>query len=563
MSWWPFGRENKSASIQEPEIFSDPITDVELGQLASSEETVAFANVEPLIAEDPRKSEIDALVNGIDASGVDDRLEYLKSEEPLREMAERSAYADSQMKALRKRFFERIQAKAEAKNLEEANGEAFARLVIELTDHGLIEDWFKKTCVEYYEEQTIPFVLDLTEGHTLGVTLSDAVEQRGNAKTDLNQRYGSKTIRAAAEAVECKFFEDLNRLINFFDDREVSILPNFRRVLATATNKYGDPDYSTFYDEVSEFCEYASKDTDLSALSYYVQLTIIGDYIIHRIEGLKEVEVTEDQIPVDGFEFEVWCAEQIQRQGWQIEATPKSGDQGVDIVVRRDGFTVAVQCKRYSSPIGNAAVQEVHSGRTFVSAKGAIVVGTGGFTKAARSIAAISKVELLDALDIANFSEIFGFKSQAAKLGDQQLFSAESYGQCEIIKSVFFGMKLTRDEATTGPLSDVLEVLKTSFDPVTGRGSTRLTGVQVAGILLYSSAVYVSAGIRLNQETRDHFANQDDMNKLLLTDPEVIELMWYQFYDAAHMEQILEAFKGYVSQFGVHQTPFAFLSEFE
>ena len=566
MSWWPFGKQKNGETKEESQAtaIALPRQDIEETPSVITEMDYHEAlAVEAIFEDDPRKAEIDALVALIENSDIHDRLEYVKAEKPLRNIAENSAYADKEMKALRKRFFERLQAKADAANLTKANEAVVASLVRELTDHSLIEDWFENTAIEVYGEQTVSLVLDLREGRALCAPLADALERRGIAKTGYAQRYGSQKIRSAAEIIEREFFEASKRLFAFFEKREASILPGFRRALATATNKFGDSDYTTYISEITEFCDYAAQNIDLSVLSPYIRQRIMGMYIIYRIEELKETEITEEQIPVDGFEFEVWCAEQIQRQGWQIEATPKSGDQGVDIVVRRDGLTVAVQCKRYTSPVGNAAVQEVHAGRTYIGAKGAIVVGTGGFTKAARNIAAISKVELLDAMDIARFSEVFGLKSHAAKPGDHSMFAADSYGQCEIIKSIYFGMKSTLTESLNEIIKpDTLEIFKSSFDATSGKGSAMLTGLQVAQLLAYSSIIYTGK-IKLTREIREHFANQNDINTLLISDPAVVELMWYQFYDASHMEQIFEAFKNYVLQFGVHQITFAFLNEFE
>jgi hypothetical protein len=566
MSWWLFGKQKNVTTEDASRVTASvhPRQEVEQAPTVINEMACSdTALVEQIIEDDCRKAEIDALVALIESCNIQDRLDYVKAEKPLRGIAENSTYADNKMKELRKRLFERLKAKTDAEEQAQANEKEFANLLDELTDHKLIEDWFDNTVIESYDEQTVSLVVDIREGRALRTPLANVIEVLGNAKTGYAQRYGSQKIRNAAEIIERDFFKATNRLIKFFEDREGTVLPRFRRELALATNKFGDSDYADYFSEVTEFCDYAAQNTDLSVLSPYIRRRMMGMFILFRIEELKDAEITEERIPVDGYEFEVWCAEQIQRQGWQIEATPKSGDQGVDIVVRREGIIVAVQCKRYASPIGNAAVQEVHAGRTYIGAKGAIVVGTGGFTKAAHNIAAISKVELLDAMDIARFSEVFGLKSKAVNPKDQQVFVAESYAQCEIVKSVYFGMKSTMPEVMDALLKpDTLETFRSSFNEINGKGVAYLTGVQAAQILAYSSIIYTGK-IKLTQQIRDHFSNQDDMNKILITDQEVNELMWYQFYDAYHMEQILVAFKNYVAQFGVHQLTFAFLNEFE
>jgi restriction system protein len=60
-----------------------------------------------------------------------------------------------------------------------------------------------------------------------------------------------------------------------------------------------------------------------------------------------------------------------------------------------NGTTLVVQCKLYSSPVGNKAVQEVIAGRAFENADMAAVVSNMAFTKSARVLAQQAGVDLL------------------------------------------------------------------------------------------------------------------------------------------------------------------------
>ncbi len=94
-------------------------------------------------------------------------------------------------------------------------------------------------------------------------------------------------------------------------------------------------------------------------------------------------------------EFEDCCADYLKLVGWAASTTKRSGDQGVDVIARRNGHLVAIQCKLHGKPIGNKAVQEVHSGRTFVGATCAAVVSNQGYTRSARELALKANVLLL------------------------------------------------------------------------------------------------------------------------------------------------------------------------
>jgi restriction system protein len=104
-----------------------------------------------------------------------------------------------------------------------------------------------------------------------------------------------------------------------------------------------------------------------------------------------------------GIEYEVYCAEALRRAGWDARLTAVTGDQGTDIIAERDGKRVVVQCKFYSSPVGNKAVQEAAAARLHERADQAIVVSNAAYTKSARQLAGTTGVILLHHDDLVNF----------------------------------------------------------------------------------------------------------------------------------------------------------------
>lgn len=69
---------------------------------------------------------------------------------------------------------------------------------------------------------------------------------------------------------------------------------------------------------------------------------------------------------MNGREFEYFCAELLAKNEFQnIKVTKGSGDQGVDILASKDGKKYAIQCKNYSSRLGNTPIQEVFAGKVF------------------------------------------------------------------------------------------------------------------------------------------------------------------------------------------------------
>jgi restriction system protein len=90
---------------------------------------------------------------------------------------------------------------------------------------------------------------------------------------------------------------------------------------------------------------------------------------------------------MSGVEFEEFVAAQLRTRGWSVTRTASSGDYGVDLIAKKDGTCLAVQCKRLAKAVGVAAVQQVVSGALHHRCSQAVVVTNQGFTKAARQLA--------------------------------------------------------------------------------------------------------------------------------------------------------------------------------
>lgn len=94
-------------------------------------------------------------------------------------------------------------------------------------------------------------------------------------------------------------------------------------------------------------------------------------------------------------EFEEHCKTLLLNAGWKALTTSGSGDQGADVIAEVNNRRLVVQCKYYSQPVGNSAVQEVVAARLFYSAHLAAVVSNAPFTKSAQELAKKSNVTLL------------------------------------------------------------------------------------------------------------------------------------------------------------------------
>jgi restriction system protein len=145
----------------------------------------------------------------------------------------------------------------------------------------------------------------------------------------------------------------------------------------------------------------------------------ITQIITQRVEALTRDrpvfgEFSNNMTPV---EFETFCAEQLRQSGWNAHVTRQSRDQGVDVIAEKNGLRIVLQCKLYSNPVGNKAVQEAVAARAFEQAHYCAVVSNSSYTSPAEQLASTNGVLLLHYSDLKRL-EILVLE---AKVPDRQI----------------------------------------------------------------------------------------------------------------------------------------------
>lgn len=193
---------------------------------------------------------------------------------------------------------------------------------------------------------------------------------------------------------------DLKAVDTKVAEKKSVLRPIFLRAYSKGRNKYGEIEYGHIFKEAEDFFEqFFPKGT----LNFFFLMPPLSHVARIALIWADDAKGSEEQ-PTNGIDFEHWCAQQIEDQGWSVVISKASGDQGVDVIASRESLTVAVQCKRYNSPIGNKAVQEAFTGSKHYNADLSVVIGTGGFTRSAQEVANTTNVILLDAEMIKDFT---------------------------------------------------------------------------------------------------------------------------------------------------------------
>ena len=94
-------------------------------------------------------------------------------------------------------------------------------------------------------------------------------------------------------------------------------------------------------------------------------------------------DVVKNLQSLSGTEFEQLLQRLFNAQGYVVVLNGKSGDQGADLILTKDGTRTVVQAKRYSHPVSNKAIQEAVAAKAVFDCSFAMVVTTSNFTRGA------------------------------------------------------------------------------------------------------------------------------------------------------------------------------------
>lgn len=121
----------------------------------------------------------------------------------------------------------------------------------------------------------------------------------------------------------------------------------------------------------------------------------VGSRRVRRYGAFRRGHINEVDY-MDGTTFEIYLADILRANGYQVKHVGQPGDFGADLVISGAGGSAVVQAKRYGGNVGPSAVQEAAAARAHYGTERAIVLTNSYFTDGARSLAHSNHVELWD-----------------------------------------------------------------------------------------------------------------------------------------------------------------------
>ncbi len=127
--------------------------------------------------------------------------------------------------------------------------------------------------------------------------------------------------------------------------------------------------------------------------------TILRYYIQNKEENLTRESIKKEPqrfAVLSGPDFEKLLYRLFGAMGYQVQSIGKSGDQGGDLIINKDGERILIQAKCYRDwSTGNAAVQQVVGAMKYYDCNKAMVVTTSRFTVEAIALAKANNTELV------------------------------------------------------------------------------------------------------------------------------------------------------------------------
>lgn len=181
-------------------------------------------------------------------------------------------------------------------------------------------------------------------------------------------------------------------------------------------------------------------------LNFAIILFLVVEIIFHKYKSWRNKRFYHASINIvdkmTGEEFEEFLELHFKKEGYKTNLTPKTGDYGADLVVKKGREKIVVQAKRWNQNVGVEAVQQAVASIKYYKAHRAMVITNSSFTENARNLAKANNVTLIDRKDILKLTE----KNQSCPLCNSRLqkkegkygffYGCTNYPKCKYTKSL-------------------------------------------------------------------------------------------------------------------------------
>lgn len=165
-------------------------------------------------------------------------------------------------------------------------------------------------------------------------------------------------------------------------------------------------------------------------------LLILGGIIYFCYWWHKKLSITDTRLnkefwqqrqwwwTLDGWQFEQEVAKVFRMNGYKATVTKGSGDGGVDIILKKDGYCAIVQCKHYQNPVPPEPVRALYGCKSDFGADEVIMVASSGLTDMSAKF-----VQNKPDYKVLNLDDIIRMSQQANNQSECNQVTSSKYGR--------------------------------------------------------------------------------------------------------------------------------------
>ncbi len=162
------------------------------------------------------------------------------------------------------------------------------------------------------------------------------------------------------------------------------------------------------YDNLYKIYNYAKecRQKDLNKQKEYIENQekmqaekIVEEKFIHQQQErdyFRRIKRLEDIQKIDPIQFEKIIFALFKRMGYDVLLTKASRDEGIDLILSKNGKKSVVQCKRYSGTVGQPIARDLYGSMIHNRAEDAYLITTGVFSLPAQTWASGKPIHLVD-----------------------------------------------------------------------------------------------------------------------------------------------------------------------
>jgi HJR/Mrr/RecB family endonuclease len=134
-------------------------------------------------------------------------------------------------------------------------------------------------------------------------------------------------------------------------------------------------------------------------------------FSLKEIELKKEAEIglSDNFRSMSPRRFEFFIAALFEEMGYEIDVTPQTADRGVDVLAKKNGEIVAIQCKKFDekNPVTNKSIAQLIGSAQYYCATRSIFITTSYYTKNAQEQTKNARIKLWDKVDLHEYVKTY------------------------------------------------------------------------------------------------------------------------------------------------------------